>query len=89
MEELEHSLFIVEIINRFIGQPLAGILSSLGIKIANPEHLFPDYLVMVIIRYRGRGRKEISARNCHYWPIYFLLQSSWTGARFNVPHQQT
>ncbi|HHF43514.1 MAG: ATP synthase F0 subunit A [Candidatus Aminicenantes bacterium] len=49
MEELEHSLFIVEIINRFIGQPLAGILSSLGIKIANPEHLFPDYLVMVII----------------------------------------
>lgn len=49
MEELEHSLFIVEIINRFIGQPLASLLSALGVKVAHPEHFFPDYLVMVII----------------------------------------
>lgn len=49
MEELEHTLFIVEIINRYLGQPLASLLSALGLHVAHPEHLFPDYLVMVII----------------------------------------
>lgn len=49
MEKLEHSLFIVEFFNRIIGKPIAALLNGLGIKVAHPEHLFPDYLVMIFI----------------------------------------
>ncbi|MFW6160515.1 MAG: F0F1 ATP synthase subunit A [Acidobacteriota bacterium] len=49
MEELEHSLFIVEFFNRVIGKPLAIFLNWIGITVAHPDHLFPDYLVMIFI----------------------------------------
>jgi F-type H+-transporting ATPase subunit a len=49
MEELEHSLFIVELFNKIIGKPLASLLSLVGINVADPEHLFPDYIVMSLI----------------------------------------
>ncbi len=48
MEELEHSLFIVDIFNKIIGKPLASLLALVGINVRNPEHLFPDYIVMCI-----------------------------------------
>jgi F-type H+-transporting ATPase subunit a len=47
MEELEHSLFIVELFNKIFGKPVAYLLSLVGIEVHNPEHLFPDYIVMV------------------------------------------
>ncbi|MBN1272032.1 MAG: F0F1 ATP synthase subunit A [Candidatus Aminicenantes bacterium] len=49
MEELEHSIFIAELFNRIFGKPAAALLNLFGIKVQNPEHLFPDYLVVCII----------------------------------------
>jgi F-type H+-transporting ATPase subunit a len=49
MEELEHSLFIVDLFNKVFGKPLATLLSWLGIQVADPEHLVPDYIVMSLI----------------------------------------
>lgn len=46
MEELEHSLFIVDFFNKIFGKPLAALLALIGIEVKNPEHLFPDYIVM-------------------------------------------
>ncbi len=48
MEELEHSLAVVEVFNKIIGKPLASLLTLLGINVKNPDHLFPDYIVMVL-----------------------------------------
>ena len=49
MEGLEHSLFVVELFNRVFGRPLASLLALVGIKVHDPLHFFPDYVVMVII----------------------------------------
>ena len=46
MEELEHSLFIVDLFNKIFGKPLAALLTLIGIEVKNPDHLFPDYIVM-------------------------------------------
>ena len=46
MEELEHSLALVELFNRAFGKPLAALLGLFGTKTADPEHLVPDYIVM-------------------------------------------
>ncbi len=49
MEELEHSLFIVEFINKILSKPLASFLAILGIEVNNPEHFIPDYVIMSMI----------------------------------------
>lgn len=49
MEELEHSLAIVEFINRILGRPLAALLGLFGVEVHHPEHLIPDHVVMVLI----------------------------------------
>lgn len=49
MEELEHGLFIVELFNRIFSRPLAALLGLMGVEVKNPEHLFPDYIVMSLI----------------------------------------
>ncbi|MCK4931711.1 MAG: F0F1 ATP synthase subunit A [Candidatus Aminicenantes bacterium] len=49
MEKLEHSLFIVDLFNKVFGKPLATLLSWLGIHVADPEHLVPDYIVMCLV----------------------------------------
>jgi F-type H+-transporting ATPase subunit a len=49
MEGLEHTLFTVELFNKIFGKPLASLLGLFGVKVADPLHLFPDYVVMVII----------------------------------------
>jgi len=46
MEELEHSLFLVELFNKFFGKPLAALLGMFGIHVADPSRLVPDYIVM-------------------------------------------
>lgn len=48
MEELEHSLIIVDFFNKIIGKPLASLLTLVGINVKNPEHLFPDHVVMCL-----------------------------------------
>lgn len=48
MEELEHSLAIVELFNKVIGKPIAALLGLLGVHIENPDHLVPDYVVMCL-----------------------------------------
>jgi F-type H+-transporting ATPase subunit a len=47
MEGLEHSLWIVDAFNRVFGPPVAALLGLAGIKVADPLHLIPDFLVMV------------------------------------------
>jgi F-type H+-transporting ATPase subunit a len=49
MEGLEHSLWIVDAFNRVFGPPIAALLGLFGVKIADPLHAVPDYLVMVFI----------------------------------------
>jgi F-type H+-transporting ATPase subunit a len=49
MEELEHSLFLVELINKIFGKPLSSLLAVAGIEVRNPEHLIPDYVVMSLV----------------------------------------
>ena len=49
MEELEHSLLIVQLFNKVFGGPLAALLGIFGIKVADPSHLVPDYLVMCLL----------------------------------------
>jgi F-type H+-transporting ATPase subunit a len=49
MEELEHGLFIVDLFNKVCGKPLSFLLGLVGIEVKNPEHLFPDYIVMSLI----------------------------------------
>jgi len=49
MEGLEHSLYIVELANRVFGRAVASLLGLAGIKVADPLHVIPDYVVMVVI----------------------------------------
>ncbi len=49
MEELEHSLVLVELFNRVFGKPLAALLGLFGIRVADPSRLVPDYIVMSLI----------------------------------------
>jgi F-type H+-transporting ATPase subunit a len=49
MEGLEHSLWIVEAFNRVFGPPVAAVLGLLGVKVPDPLHAIPDFLVMVLI----------------------------------------
>jgi len=49
MEGLEHSLWLVEAFNRVFGPPLAAVLGLAGVKVVDPRHVVPDYLVMVLI----------------------------------------
>jgi len=49
MEGLEHSLWIVDAFNRVFGPPLAAVLGLVGVKVSDPLHVVPDYLVMVLI----------------------------------------
>ncbi len=49
MEELEHSLGLVEFINKLLGKPLASLLGVFGIEVHDPAHFIPDYVVMCVI----------------------------------------
>ena len=49
MEGLEHSLFVVELFNRVFGKPVAFLLGLIGVKVPDPLHVIPDYVVMVVI----------------------------------------
>ncbi len=49
MEELEHSLGLVDFINRLIGKPLASFLGIFGIEVHDPAHFIPDYVIMCVI----------------------------------------
>jgi len=46
MEELEHSLFLVDLFNKIFGRALSYLFALVGIEVKNPEHLVPDYIVM-------------------------------------------
>ncbi len=46
MEELEHSLFTVELFNKVFGKPILALLGLFGIEPRNPEAPVPDYLAM-------------------------------------------
>jgi len=49
MEALEHPLAIVELFNKLFGRPIAALLGLVGIKVADPAHCVPDYVVMVLL----------------------------------------
>jgi len=49
MEGLEHTLGIVVLVNRLLGRPVAALLGLFGVKVADPAHCIPDYIVMVFI----------------------------------------
>jgi len=49
MDELEHSLAIVDLFNKAFGKPLAALFGLLGIHVHDPNHFVPDYIVMSLI----------------------------------------
>ncbi len=49
MEELEHSLWIVDAFNRVFGPPLAAALGLFGIEVRDPLHLVPDFIVVALV----------------------------------------
>jgi F-type H+-transporting ATPase subunit a len=49
MEELEHSLYIVELFNKIFAKPVVAFLGLLGIEPKHPESPIPDYIVMCIL----------------------------------------
>lgn len=49
MEELEHSLFLVDLFNKIFSKPLSFILAQIGIEVKNPDHLIPPHVVMSLI----------------------------------------
>jgi len=49
MEELEHSLAIVDLFNKALGKPLAAFFGLFGIHVHDPNHFVPDYIVMSLI----------------------------------------
>jgi F-type H+-transporting ATPase subunit a len=49
MEALEHSLPLVDLFNKIFGQPLAAFLALFGVKVKNPAHFVPDYVVMCLL----------------------------------------
>ena len=49
MEALEHPLAIVELFNKLFGRPIAALLALIGVKVQDPAHCVPDYIVMVLI----------------------------------------
>jgi F-type H+-transporting ATPase subunit a len=49
MEELEHSLYIVEIFNKIFAKPVVALLGLMGIQPKHPESPIPDYIVMCIL----------------------------------------
>ncbi len=49
MEGLEHSLPLVEFVNRLLGPLVAGLLRLLGIQVKDPHHVIPDYLIMTFL----------------------------------------
>lgn len=46
MEDLEHSLFLVDFFNKILGRPIASLLALFGIEVHDTAHLIPDYIVM-------------------------------------------
>jgi len=48
MEELEHSLWIVDAFNRVFGPLLAALGRLLGFEVRDPLHLVPDYIVVAL-----------------------------------------
>lgn len=49
MEDLEQSLFIVDLFNKIFGKPLAALLGLAGIQVKDPAQLVPDYIVMSLV----------------------------------------
>ena len=49
MEGIEHSLFIVEAFNKIFSKPCSLFLGLFGIEVKNPNHLFPDYVVVSLM----------------------------------------
>jgi len=49
MEELEHSLAIVELFNKLFGRPVAALLGLVGIAVKDPSRCVPDYIVMSLL----------------------------------------
>ncbi|MFQ6082507.1 MAG: F0F1 ATP synthase subunit A [Candidatus Aminicenantia bacterium] len=49
MEELEHTLFIVDLFNKIFSPPLVFLLKLVGIKVADPSKLIPAHIVISLI----------------------------------------
>ena len=93
MEELEHSLFIVEFFNKIFSRPLSALLGLVGIEVKNPDHLLPDYVVMcfivtvlliLIFGLASRNLKQIpSGRQSILEMIIQAFESSWLRSSAN------
>lgn len=49
MEKLHHELWIVQAVNTVLGPLAAALLRALGRPVADPAHVIPDYLAMILV----------------------------------------
>ena len=49
MEKLEHSLWLVQMVNALFGPLVAAALTPLGIEFAPGHDVIPDYIVMSVL----------------------------------------
>jgi len=90
MEELEHSLFTVELFNKVFGRPLLALLHLLGIQPKHPESPVPDYLVMcffvavLLIFFLGLASRRLSPLPSKRQSILELILQTFEGLLVDI-----
>jgi F-type H+-transporting ATPase subunit a len=90
MEELEHSLFTVELFNKIFGKPVLALLNLLGIQPKHPESPVPDYLVMcffvaaLLIIFLGLASRRLSPIPSRRQSILELILQTFEGLLVDI-----
>jgi F-type H+-transporting ATPase subunit a len=90
MEELEHSLFTVELFNKVFGKPVLALLNLLGIQPKHPESPVPDYLVMclfvavLLILFLGLASRRLSPLPSKKQSILELILQTFEGLLVDI-----
>jgi F-type H+-transporting ATPase subunit a len=90
MEELEHSLFTVELFNKAFGKPVLALLNLLGIQPKNSESPVPDYLVMCffvavfLILFLGLASRRLSPIPSKRQSILELIIQTFEGLLVDI-----
>jgi F-type H+-transporting ATPase subunit a len=90
MEELEHSLFTVELFNKVFGKPVLALLNLLGIQPKHPESPVPDYLVMCffvaafLILFLGLASRRLSILPSKKQSVLELILETFEGLLVDI-----
>jgi F-type H+-transporting ATPase subunit a len=63
MEKLHHELWIVQAVNAVLGPLAAAILRAFGRPVADPAHVIPDHIAMIIVIVAGLTALSLYVRS--------------------------